>query len=75
MTGVAIKLFFEITISSPEISKRFTRRSRVLLIAWHGDTGSIQRRWLTVAALGSWSYRRDRYGVQFKSLRPDTPNS
>jgi hypothetical protein len=25
---------------------------------------------LTVAELGSWSYRRDRYGVQFKSLSP-----
>ena len=44
MTGAAIKLFFEITISALEISKRFVRRSRFLLIAWHGDTGSIQGR-------------------------------
>jgi hypothetical protein len=74
MTGVAIKRFFEITISSLEIGGLVTRRSRVLPIAWHGHTGSIQRRRLAVAELGVWSYRPDRYSVQFKSFRLATPN-
>ena len=72
MTGVANKRFFEIAISFLEIGEL---RSRVLLIAQHGHTRSIQRRGLTVEERGSWSYRRDRYGVQFKSLRLETPNS
>jgi hypothetical protein len=75
INAVAIKRFFEIAISSLEIGGLLTPRSRFLLIAWHGHTGSIQRRRLTVAELGSSSYRRDRYDVQFKSLRLDTPNS
>jgi hypothetical protein len=75
VTGVAIKRFFAIDISSLEIGGLFTPRSRVLLIALRGHTGSIQRRRLTVAELGSWYYRRDRYGIQFKSLRLGTPNS
>ncbi len=74
MIGTAIKRFFEITISSVEIGGLVTRRSRVLPIAWHGHTGSIQRRRLPMAEPGAWSYRRDRYGVQFKSFRLDTPN-
>jgi hypothetical protein len=72
MIGVAIKRFFEIAISSLEIGGLFNLHSRVLLIASHG---SIQRRSLTVAELGSPSYRRNRYGIQFKSLRLATPNS
>ena len=72
INAVAIKRFFEIAISSLEIGYS---AFRFLLIAWHGHTGSIQRRRLTVAELGSSSYRRDRYDVQFKSLRLDTPNS
>jgi hypothetical protein len=75
VTDVAIKRFFEIAISSLEISGLFTPRSRVLLIAQHVRTGPIQRRRLMMAEPGSWSYRCDRYGVQFKSLRFDTPNS
>jgi hypothetical protein len=74
MTGVAIKRFFEITISFLEIGGLVTRHSRVLPIAWHGHSGSIQRRRLTMAEPGAWSYRRDRYGVQFKSFRLDTSN-
>jgi hypothetical protein len=44
MTGVVIKRFFKITISSLEIGGRLLGVSQVLLIAWHGYTGSIQRR-------------------------------
>jgi hypothetical protein len=75
VTGIAIKRFFEIAISSLEIGGLLTPRSWVLLIAQHGHTGSIPRRGVTVEERGSRSYRRDRYGVQFKSLRLDTPNS
>jgi hypothetical protein len=75
VTGAAIKRFFEIAISSLEIDELFTPCSRGPLIALHGHAGSIQRRGLTEAELGSSSYHRDRYGVQFKSLRLDTSNS
>jgi hypothetical protein len=44
VTGVAIKRFFEIAISSLEIGGLLVPRSQVLLIAQHGYTGSIQRR-------------------------------
>jgi hypothetical protein len=44
VTGIAIKRFFEIALSSLEIGGRLAPRSQVLLIAQHGHTGSIQRR-------------------------------
>jgi hypothetical protein len=75
VTGAANKRFFEIAISSTEIGGPLTQHSRILLIAQHDHITSIQRRGLMAAELGSQSYHRDRYGVQFKSLRLDTPNS
>jgi hypothetical protein len=42
VTGVAIKRFFEIAISSREIGGAFTPRARVLPIAQHHHRGSIK---------------------------------
>ena len=75
MPVIAIKRIFEIAISSLEIGGLRAARFPVLLIEQYGHTGSIPRRGLTVVERGSWSYRPDRYVVQFKSLRLGTSNS
>jgi hypothetical protein len=75
VTGATNKRFFEIAISSLAIGESLARHSWVLLIAPYDHIGSIQRRGLTVEESCSQPYHRDRYGVQFKSLRLDTPNS